>query len=123
RNPVRWGQIRTGSSNTGVFRERCLGNSGQPDARADYYLSRPTLTACAGTSPVATPRYAVDHEWSGQRWADGNMFYTRYQHIFAPNQVSCTFADNDITGEVVVSATSRHPGGVNLLMGDGSVRF
>jgi prepilin-type N-terminal cleavage/methylation domain-containing protein/prepilin-type processing-associated H-X9-DG protein len=120
---VRSGRLRDGSGNTAVFSERCLGDSGQPDAKADYYLSPPTLTACAGASPVATPRYAVDHEWSGQRWADGNMFYTRYNHIFAPNRVSCTFADNDITGEVVVSATSRHPGGVNVLMGDGSVRF
>jgi prepilin-type processing-associated H-X9-DG protein len=37
--------------------------------------------------------------------------------------VSCNFADNDLTGQAVVSATSRHPGGVNLLLGDGSVRF
>jgi prepilin-type processing-associated H-X9-DG protein len=51
------------------------------------------------------------------------VFYTRYHHYSGPNQVSCNFADNDLTGAVVVTATSRHPGGVNLLLGDGSVRF
>jgi prepilin-type processing-associated H-X9-DG protein len=51
------------------------------------------------------------------------MFYTRYHQISGPNQVSCNFANDDLNGAAVVSATSRHPGGVNLLLGDGSVRF
>jgi prepilin-type processing-associated H-X9-DG protein len=40
-----------------------------------------------------------------------------------PEPRSCNFANDDLTGEAVVSATSRHPGGVNVLLGDGSVRF
>jgi prepilin-type N-terminal cleavage/methylation domain-containing protein/prepilin-type processing-associated H-X9-DG protein len=120
---VRPARIRDGTGQTAMFSERCLGDSAQPDAKADYYLGLPTPDACAGTGPVSAPRYAAAHEWSGQRWGDGNVYYTRYHHIAGPNQVSCNFANNDLTGEAVVSATSRHPGGVNLLLGDGSVRF
>jgi prepilin-type processing-associated H-X9-DG protein len=63
-------------------------------------------------------------EWSGQRWGDGNALYTRYHQILPPNASSCLLggeADNE--GQSVVTATSRHPGGVNLLRADGSVAF
>src|SRR5262245_47686465 len=67
---VQTGRLRDGSGQTAVFSERCLGDSGQPDAKADYYLGLPTPAACTGTGPIATPRYSADHEWSGQRWAE-----------------------------------------------------
>jgi prepilin-type processing-associated H-X9-DG protein len=52
------------------------------------------------------------------------VFYTRYHHIFTPNKASCLLGGySDSSSQVVVTATSRHPGGVNVLMGDGSIRF
>ncbi len=72
---------------------------------------------------MTTPRYVDPVEWSGQRWGDGNTFYTRYHHILPPNSPSCNYGSDDYDGNTVVSATSRHPGGVNLMMADGSIYF
>ncbi len=115
--------ILDGTSHTALFSERCMGNSAQPDAKSDYYLTAPSVAACAQASPATHSRHSSPVEWSGQRWADGNVFYTRYQHVFPPQRPSCNFGIEDYDAQVVVTATSRHPGGVNLLRADGSVRF
>ena len=107
-------------STTAFFSERCLGNAG--DVQGDYYLLDPPITTCAEAHP-GLPQLWGTVEWSGQRWADGNVFYTRYHHIYPPNQPSCNFAGDDFSGLAVVTASSRHPGGANLALGDGSVRF
>jgi prepilin-type processing-associated H-X9-DG protein len=122
---VRPGDLRDGTSTTALFSERCLGDSGGADVRGDYYyLDEPSVEACARAGPDTTPRYAFGEiEWSGQRWGDGNMLYTRYQHILPPNAPSCNPGNDDYRAPVVVTATSRHPGGVNLLTADGAVRF
>ena len=46
-------RIRDGMAHTAVFSERCLGDSGQPDAKSDYYLGLPTPAMCAGAGSVA----------------------------------------------------------------------
>ncbi len=117
--------IRDGMSNTAAFSERCLGSSWRADRLSDYYyFDDVSVVACAGADPATTPRYAYGQiEWSGQRWGDGNMLYTRYQHILPPNSPSCNFGDDDYRGPVIVTATSRHVAGVQLLSFDGSVRI
>ena len=64
----------------------------------------------------------------GAFWYTGNFHTVRYNHIMPPNTWSCEYSDLDpITGAIRVygayPASSRHPGGVNVLMADGSVRF
>jgi prepilin-type N-terminal cleavage/methylation domain-containing protein/prepilin-type processing-associated H-X9-DG protein len=47
-----------------------------------------------------------------------------YTHVMLPNQPSCFY--NDGSGQTdhgAIAASSRHPGGVNVAMLDGSVRF
>jgi prepilin-type N-terminal cleavage/methylation domain-containing protein/prepilin-type processing-associated H-X9-DG protein len=122
---IRPASVLDGLSHTAAFSERCLGSSASPDKLGDYYyFDEPSVAACAGANPAITPRYAYGQiEWSGQRWGDGNMLYTRYQHILTPNSPSCNFGDDDYRGLVIVTCTSRHPLGVNVLALDGSVRF
>ena len=48
-----------------------------------------------------------------------------YSHIMTPNLNACVFStDGDFApGETSIGASSNHPGGVNVAMLDGSVRF
>jgi prepilin-type N-terminal cleavage/methylation domain-containing protein len=121
---VKVAAIRDGTNTTAAFSERCLGNATRPDPKGDYYyVSGSFVDTCALSNPAAPQRFAHSLEWSGQRWADGNALFTRYQNHLTPQMLSCTSSDTDTDGQLVVTATSRHPGGVSLLTLDGSVRF
>jgi hypothetical protein len=54
-------------------------------------------------------------------WLEGNMSWTRYNHLLPPGSKSCA---NGLTWcGVSMPANSRLGRGVGLLLGDGSVRF
>lgn len=64
----------------------------------------------------------------GARWSMGVMGWTMFSTILTPNEkpysacrVGCPRCGIDNTN--IMSATSEHPGGVNVCMGDGSVKF
>jgi prepilin-type processing-associated H-X9-DG protein len=121
---VRSAQITDGMSTTGVFSERCLGTLPRIDPKSVYFLVDSSPAACANARAEASPVAENTLEQSGGRWSDGNVCYTRYHHLATPNQNSCYLggtADND--GMILTTPSSRHPGGVNLLSADGSVRF
>jgi prepilin-type processing-associated H-X9-DG protein len=62
--------------------------------------------------------------WKGEWWGFGGT--TIYSHTQTPNRTSCDYADTkqDGRGTITgVAASSNHPGGVNVLFMDGSVRF
>ena len=121
---VRSASVVDGLSGTAFFSERCLGTPAVPDPLGDYYIQpRQSVDSCR-VAAADSARFRGRLEWSGSRWADGNMFYTRYQHIFPPMSPSCVMGGSqDYNGQVLVTATSRHPGGVNVLFGDASVRM
>jgi prepilin-type N-terminal cleavage/methylation domain-containing protein len=118
------GKVTDGLSMKAFFSERCLGSTAVPDPLSDYYLTDDTVDACRLAGPVNSPRLTDPYEWSGDRWADGNSLYTRYNHALPPGYPSCLLGGSqDYDSQTVVTATSRHPGGVNVMTGDGSVRF
>jgi prepilin-type N-terminal cleavage/methylation domain-containing protein/prepilin-type processing-associated H-X9-DG protein len=55
----------------------------------------------------------------GAPWMTDGHTMTRYYHAGLPNSRSCMFPPQRIS----TTANSRHPGGVNTTLADGSVRF
>ncbi len=55
----------------------------------------------------------------GGPWTYGYHSTTSYWHSGPPNTRSCMFPPS----RIMTTANSRHPGGVNVAMADGSVRF
>ncbi len=89
------------------------------------------VSACEGL-PAGTP--ALAGIGFGAQWLMSLDYATAnnaYSHVMAPNTISCT-GSNDPTGYyssdnggfgAAITATSNHPGGVNVGFCDGSVKF
>jgi len=68
------------------------------------------------------------HDYKGYRWSQGATGFTMFNTIQPPNDVfgGCRYDDRpDVWPDqaFVVGTASAHPGGVNCVMGDGSVKF
>jgi prepilin-type processing-associated H-X9-DG protein len=86
------------------------------------------LQTCKAVSGTSVPTYPT--QWSGACWNGshaGTLHFNAYNHWNTPNGLSCVAANsyggapggfNDI-----ITATSSHPGGVNVCFTDGSVHF
>jgi prepilin-type N-terminal cleavage/methylation domain-containing protein/prepilin-type processing-associated H-X9-DG protein len=75
-----------------------------------------TTTACNAPIAIGPNRMSV--------WVDGNLSQGMYNHALPPNsrQMDCLITFDSISYGWK-GARSRHPGGANTLLGDGSVRF
>lgn len=80
------------------------------------------LTRTYTTAIEGPPGSDTGGRFPGARWADGAARYTGFNTILAPNGPSCGRGNNHRYGGIF-SAGSRHTGGVQVVMGDGSVRF
>ncbi len=125
---VRMADVLDGLSNTVLFSEKLRGN-GTPKARTDLFVI-PNQTSLDSTyqtcttlnTATATP---LTSKW-GFSWVMGENCCTLYNHVSTPNTVSCAgfpFPGSMTNMSMQVSASSYHPGGVNVAMGDGSIRF
>ena len=130
-------RITNGLSNTALFSEALLGDANNDliSKPGDWFVvpagnySRQSLYAVGQTlnpGKGATAQYS----YAGNSFATGDYTTTRYNHVMPPNTTSLVVAmpGTDMAhainaGAQATTASSRHPGGVNLAMADGSVRF
>ena len=125
---VRMADVIDGLSNTALFSEHLRGN-GSPNKRWDMYVIPhqtsldATYQACSSINPAtATP---LTSKW-GWSWVMGENCCTLYTHTSTPNTYTCAgfpFPGTMTNMAMQVPPSSNHPGGVNVAMGDGSVRF
>jgi prepilin-type processing-associated H-X9-DG protein len=94
----------------------CLSNGFSGLIGMDYALQQICDSAASGTSQIYT--------WKGDWWLNDKFSYT---HTMTPNRRACWYTDiggRPWAGALsLVGASSRHPGGVNVAFGDGSVKW
>ena len=121
---IRMGDITDGSSQTVAFSERNVtdGSNGISTPDADTYLSSgnplsqdEAVQMCEAVNVANLANQFP--QFMGGPWLDGK---NAYQHIGTPNNRSCGFQPS---AKAAMTASSRHVGGVHVLLCDGSVRF
>jgi prepilin-type processing-associated H-X9-DG protein len=123
-----------GSSNTIMFGEVCIGKTGSSGAPVKGGIARGVPTGCAEAPLACYARRGAngmltgdcqdsmgDVGWGlGRRWGDSHSIYTVFFTVMAPNSPTCS---NNGEDWAMPTASSFHPGGVNVSLCDGSVRF
>ncbi len=136
--PLKMANIKDGASNTLAFSEIVQSPSYGGDNREvaggvlqgmDVHNSRPTICKAA-VNPTDKSRFlgtagSGTHSsyLRGNRWADAYPVYTGFTTVLGPNSPSCSNGSPEDNGNAVFSAYSWHPGGVQVTLVDGSVRF
>ena len=126
--PITFAEITDGTETTAMFSEWTLGTPEDQRRTGPIYRStdpdsRPipldTLAAnCAASTSVVWQTKGGN--WLSQDCGKGGG----YSHIMTPNAQACFFSNVGFTWDrTMIGASSHHPGGVNVGMANGSVRF
>jgi prepilin-type N-terminal cleavage/methylation domain-containing protein/prepilin-type processing-associated H-X9-DG protein len=131
---TKWGtlssEVLDGLSNTAAMSERALGDgvSGKYMPEGDWVVdsSLPDATikntAAVSKACLASTVTTDGESKGGGSWFNGNYLVALYNHTTPPN-TKLVKRGTGAAAEGCHPATSYHPGGVNLLMADSSVRF
>jgi len=119
-----FGGISDGLSNTAFFSERVMtdGNNAVVSPKSDVFFSplAPATPDEAARMCLAVDVADLNNQFPlfmGAPWVNGQHIF---QTITGPNSRSCGFFT---ILRASMPPSSRHPGGVNVLFGDGGVRF
>lgn len=124
-----------GTSSTAIFSEWVKGeavpagvarnglaevyNLGQ---NSDFFRTDAQFAQLCNTVPITSANQ--QWQWKGEWWGFGGTMI--YSHTQTPNRTACVYHDINQDGRgtiTMIGASSNHPGGVNVLFMDGSVRF
>jgi prepilin-type N-terminal cleavage/methylation domain-containing protein/prepilin-type processing-associated H-X9-DG protein len=137
RSVVRLAEVTDGASNTAFMSESILGTGPESTSDSGFVTQSPqTVYRYTGSAPLTDASCSGASQWNvsnrrGFAWVNGEFRCTLYNHYYPPNhsQPDCLGVTMNpdpaflYTGYGWRGPRSRHPGGVNLLMGDGSSRF
>lgn len=122
-----------GLSNTVLFSEKLIGD--YDDGRMTPFRDRfsweqPMPCTTDIVVAICTRRVPTNNShrsFGGSNWLAGGLNATWYNHLLTPNShlPDCSLGDVNAAGggSGIYTARSFHPGGVNVLMADGSGRF
>jgi prepilin-type N-terminal cleavage/methylation domain-containing protein/prepilin-type processing-associated H-X9-DG protein len=136
--------ILDGTANTAFASERSKGSQGiLPNSYQRDMLNAPCGAGCDHNSNLVTNAAQAENLYNFcnpintpiganllgfNNWHRGYYMSTLYNHVYTPNARffdccnNCGFPGGD-GEEAIIAARSYHSGGVNVLMGDGQVRF
>ena len=128
----RMADIRDGTSNSIALAEKSTGLQNGRSIRGNVAVvagmgnpaSPAACLATMGTHGEYDPAVPVTsyQRLSASRWAEGRVFFSGINTVLPPNAPTCADSDSDATWGVY-TVTSYHPGGANVSLADGSVRF
>jgi len=120
--------VTDGMSQTILFGEVATGvaNSTNPKTGVAWSVGTNSPTTapgpCFAMAGGLTPGAVATWGETGSRWGDSVSIYTQFFTVLPPNTASCATGGNTENWGIA-HASSWHPGGVNVAMCDGSVRF
>ncbi len=133
-NEVGISDVFDGTSNTAMISERLVQNGNSPEEIRNYdrRLESFHVPEVPGTladisaeiDPTQTHSHVFESGHIGRAWISGfALTAPTYVHVKTPNTLIGHYNTSQTEGDFVMAPSSRHPGGVNLVAVDGSVRF